>query len=63
MHMLGLFPSSFNLKRNNCKNTRRFGSWLCFRHQVKPYNPVCWIRGIEISYVQWTQLTRLYDLT
>jgi hypothetical protein len=19
-------------------NTRRFGSWLCFRHQVKPYN-------------------------
>jgi hypothetical protein len=37
MHILGNFPSSINLKDlQNIKNSRRFGSWLCFRHQVKP---------------------------
>jgi hypothetical protein len=41
MHILGHFPSSINLKQKdfrtkNFKTTRRFGSWLCFRHQVGP---------------------------
>lgn len=36
LHILGHLPSPLNLKNlQNFKNTYYFGSWLCFRHQVK----------------------------
>jgi hypothetical protein len=46
-HIFGHFSSSINL--NDFKNTRRFGSWLCFRHQEEPYNLVSWVRGLRLA--------------
>jgi hypothetical protein len=46
MHVIGHFPSYFSFK--SFKNTRRFGSWLCFRYQVTPYKLVSWIHWKEL---------------
>jgi hypothetical protein len=29
------------------ENLRRFGNWLCFRHEVKPHSVVSWVHWAQ----------------